>query len=256
MWTLTSPKGIISLIFGVILVGFFEFSAISTQAQSMFRSSILPVQTEIHQLGQSISASVNTLALLLTMQDSRDTSKQSASELESVRARIQILEEENEQLRKQAGLPIKPENSGLLLTTVLSTPYRYVAAGSNSGVRVGALVLADSTVVGMISFVESDVSKVTLIQEDSSVLLVGITNNAQKGLLRAKDGKLLFTEVPHSSTVSIGDRVLTAGQDGVKSGLLVGVVAENATTPTDPMQTFVLSQLSSFDTATMVELLL
>jgi rod shape-determining protein MreC len=100
---------------------------------------------------------------------------------------------------------IARDPSGVLQTVLLG-------AGSDAGVRVGNIVVSDQGVVGRVSDVGPDYSKVLLITDPASSLSAIIQGSRATGIVRGQYGDTLVMEwILQTEKVEVGDTVITAG---------------------------------------------
>ncbi|MEM9592657.1 MAG: rod shape-determining protein MreC [Acidobacteriota bacterium] len=94
-------------------------------------------------------------------------------------------------------------------------------------------VMADQGLVGRIVVTAGSYAKVQLITDRSASASAMVWRTRRQGLLQGRGrGSLRLSDVPNQSDVQTGDRVVTAGLDGIyPRGLQIGVVRSALTTP-------------------------
>jgi len=138
--------------------------------------------------------------------------------------RLQNVEAENQELR------LLLENSDRRLgTTIITSPITSFAqtrlpVGSEQGVRVGALVLYRNNLLARVSQVEPKQSQITLLQHLTEGGILAVTEGGVKGLVKGDGWQVLLTEVTSGQTLRPQELVLTAGQEGVEKGLVIGQI--------------------------------
>ena len=167
----------------------------------------------------------------------------------TLRADVDRLTLENVRLREEAfaaqqaarlgavakGLPfetvaatvIARDPSNILATIVLG-------AGTDEGVKVGHVVVSDQGLVGRVSEVGSNYSKVLLITDPSSTLSALVEGSRATGIVRGQYGDSLIMDwILQTETVKVGDVVVTAGlglgaelRSLYPKGLVVGKVLQ------------------------------
>ena len=126
----------------------------------------------------------------------------------------------------EAGV-IGRDPSGVLRSVLLDR-------GTDAGVRLGSVVIADRGVVGRVSEVGPDYAKVLLITDSASTVSALVQGSRATGILRGQYGDTLVLDwVLQTEPVKAGDVVLTAGLalgDELRSlypkGLVLGTVVE------------------------------
>ena len=130
-------------------------------------------------------------------------------------------------LRTTAATVIARDPSNILATLVLGV-------GSDDGVRVGHVVLSEQGLVGRVSEVGTNYSKVILITDPSSTVSALVEGSRATGIVRGQYGDTLIMDwLLQTETVKVGDVVVTAGLglgDELRSlypkGLVIGKVLQ------------------------------
>lgn len=230
---------IIGVNFAAVFVGIVvaQVTGVTDALQTHLRATLIPIQQLESVAFQQLSAPIESLSRYWQRSQDFATLEKANVQLQVELAALSGGQAENEQL-----------------VPVVSYPYRYIRFGAEDGARIGQLILVEKTLVGRISSVDQRVSQVKLLSDSGVAAIVVETNNGQRGIILGKNDSLRFTEVPQTASVNQGDRVMTAGQEGVEQGLLVGTVGQELSLPTDSVRTFELLQTYSFDTAEKVEI--
>jgi rod shape-determining protein MreC len=181
---------------------------------------------------------------------------QAISEIETLRAdnaalrtEVDRLTLENVQLREAAFAAQQAAKLGDIAKTL---PFETVAApviardpsnilativlgvGTNDGVKVGHVVLSEQGLVGRVSEVGTNYSKVLLITDPSSTLSALVEGSRATGIVRGQYGDSLIMDwILQTERVKAGDVVVTAGLglgDELRSlypkGLVVGKILQ------------------------------
>ena len=122
---------------------------------------------------------------------------------------------------------IARDPTGVLHTVVLGI-------GTDDGVKVGHVVLSDQGLVGRVSEVGTNYSKVLLVTDSSSVVSALVQGSRATGIVRGQFGDALIMDWPlQTEPVKEGDVVITAGLgigDELRSlypkGLVIGTIAQ------------------------------
>ena len=104
----------------------------------------------------------------------------------------------------------------------------YIDKGSNDGIERDFAVITAGGIVGKVLEVFPSVSKVLMINDQSSGAGVYLEKSRLQGVLRGTpNGELIVERVMSDEQVSAGDQVLTSGGDRIfPKGLPVGVVTK------------------------------
>ena len=156
---------------------------------------------------------------------------------------------ENVRLREQA---IAGQQAERLLTLQRAIPFESVPApviardptgvlhsivlgiGTDDGVKTGHIVLSDQGLVGRVSEVGTNYSKVLLVTDSSSVVSALVQGSRATGIVRGQFGDALIMDwLLQTEPVKEGDVVITAGLgigDELRSlypkGLVIGTIAQ------------------------------
>jgi rod shape-determining protein MreC len=122
---------------------------------------------------------------------------------------------------------IARDPSGVLKTIV-------IGAGTDQGVRVDQVVLAEQGVVGRVSEAGSNYAKVLLVTDSSSSVSALVQTSRASGIVRGEYGDTLVMEwILQSDPVKPGDIVVTAGlgignelRSLYPKGLVIGTVVD------------------------------
>jgi rod shape-determining protein MreC len=147
-------------------------------------------------------------------------------------ARLEGAEGENELLREQ--LKLLPRDKFKLLTTDVighsvdgAREGLIINRGTADGLREGLPVIVnDGIVVGSIVKADIATSVVMLISDTNFRLAANVQGTKAQGLIQGDKGLDIFLEqVPRSEKINVGDKVVTAGVDGLfPANLLVGTI--------------------------------
>ncbi|HRC84260.1 MAG TPA: rod shape-determining protein MreC [Thermoanaerobaculia bacterium] len=144
--------------------------------------------------------------------------------------RLQGLEREAEQLA-DALSQVRREPSKLRPATVVyldqKSWLRTLVLYTGASAEVNQPVLASSGLVGRVVKVAGSYAKVQMLSDPEAGVGALLEGSRRQGVLRgAGGGRLLLEYVPRQTEVTLGERVLTAGIDGVyPPGILIGTVA-------------------------------
>ena len=195
--------------------------------------SLGPFARLVHGVGDlfaSASSSARTRRQLLA---ENETLRAEVLELKRGELRREGLEEENEALAKtlafarRKAAELRPaevvyaDHGSWLRALIL-----YVGEAQGRA-RLNEPVLTADGLVGRIVHLSGPYAKVQLISDRAAAVGVELERSRRQGVLRGSNpGELLLDFIPRQAEIEIGERVLTAGIDGVyPRGVPVGVVA-------------------------------
>lgn len=143
---------------------------------------------------------------------------QRLTELELENGRLRAGAREYQQLREELSLP-RIASSPLEPLELLAMSGEPIPAsatlsgGRNRGVRVGQVVITRDGLVGRITEVYGSSSRVSLLTDPSVSVACEVDTTGVLGVVRfvtSPTAQLLFTSVPFTDTVKVGERVLTS----------------------------------------------
>jgi rod shape-determining protein MreC len=200
---------------------------------------LIPVQRVLADVGAAGDRFASAISQIDRLRDDN-------SRLQTENDRLTL---ENVRLREQA---IVGQQAERLLALQRSVPFESVAApviardpsgvlhsivlgiGTDDGVKVGHVVLSDQGLVGRISEVGTNYSKVLLVTDSSSVVSALVQGSRATGIVRGQFGDSLIMDwLLQTEPVKEGDVVITAGLgigDELRSlypkGLVIGTISQ------------------------------
>lgn len=170
---------------------------------------------------------------------------QRLTQLEIENAHLRDAGRENARLRAELGLPgaaaitLKPVE----LIAMSGEPVpgsATVSAGRDRGIRVGDVVVTRDGLVGRVSEVYPGTARVAMLTDPSVSVACEVESTGVLGIVRfvpSPRPQLLFTSVPFTDTVRVGERVLTSALSRrYPRGIPVGRVARLGRDPSGLMQ--------------------
>ncbi|WP_278848815.1 rod shape-determining protein MreC, partial [Leuconostoc lactis] len=185
----------------------------------------------------AIGRTANSIGNLLSTFEENRALKAKIDEFAQDKVRLQTVEEENRELKKQLKLEATlTDFKTVTAVTISRSPTTWqsqlvINKGSKSGLKKGMPVLAGSGIIGRISEVNTTNAKVALISdtgEDANRFAITIKGNKGdvNGIVTDFDretNQLIMGQVTSDNEIKAGDLVETSGLGGViPSGLYVG----------------------------------
>jgi rod shape-determining protein MreC len=200
---------------------------------------LIPVQQVLAGVGAAGDRFASAIAQIDELRDDN-------SRLQTENDRLTL---DNVRLREQA---IAGQQAERLLTLQRNVPFESVPApviardptgvlhsivlgiGTDDGVKSGHIVLSDQGLVGRVSEVGTNYSKVLLVTDSSSVVSALVQGSRATGIVRGQFGDSLIMDwLLQTEPVKEGDVVITAGLgigDELRSlypkGLVIGTIAQ------------------------------
>jgi rod shape-determining protein MreC len=210
------------------------------RGSSTFLTQLLvPVQQVLAGVGAAGDRFASAIAQIDELRDdnSRLLTENERLTLENVRLREQAIagQQAERLLTLQRAIPfesvpapvIARDPTGVLHSIVLGI-------GTDDGVKTGHIVLSDQGLVGRVSEVGTNYSKVLLVTDSSSVVSALVQGSRATGIVRGQFGDSLIMDwLLQTEPVKEGDVVITAGLgigDELRSlypkGLVIGTIAQ------------------------------
>jgi len=212
------------------------------------RSLVIPIVSRLHFL--NVQAPISGEFTCDSNSPSSTVNNENKQQLGILGARVNILENENMELKKQ--IDFKSDKKINLVTTAVlgrsldTTENTIIIDGGESlGIKVNQPVIAGAGVlVGKVVKVENDIAIVRLIN-DSLYKISGMIINKDNSLGTVEGGyglSLRLKFIPRNEVVRVGDSVVTGGlETECPKGLLIGTVAVIENEAYKPFQQAVLT---------------
>ena len=226
------------VIVSVLLLGLRNTDLV-TGTSTFLTQLLVPVQRVLADVGATGDRFASAIAQI-------DSLRENNSRLQTENDRLTL---ENVRLREQA---IAGQQAEKLLTLQRTVPFESVPApviardpagvlhsivlglGTDDGVKVGHVVLSDQGLVGRISEVGTNYSKVLLVTDSSSVVSALVQGSRATGIVRGQFGDSLIMDwLLQTEPVKEGDVVITAGlgigeelRSLYPKGLVIGTIAQ------------------------------
>lgn len=195
------------------------------------QAAVAPVSAAGDWLFTPVFAVQNYFGGLGVSREEIDALRQQNTELRASVAELEEARLENERLQKIVGF-IEASKLDALGARVIGRPPSawegslLIDRGSADGVKTGMPVLAPEGLLGQTVEVTEHSAKVRLITDQRSGVAALIQATRAEGVVRGSiEGLLSMEYVSRTSTVTVGDVVITSGMGGVyPKGLMIGEV--------------------------------
>ncbi len=200
---------------------------------------LVPVQRVLADVGAAGDRFAQAIAQIdqLREDNSRLQIENDRLTLENVRLREQAIagQQAERLLALQRTVPFESTPAPVIARDPTGVLHSIVlGAGTDDGVKVGHVVLSDQGLVGRVSEVGTNYSKVLLVTDSSSVVSALVQGSRATGIVRGQFGDSLIMDwLLQTEPVKEGDVVITAGLalgDGLRSlypkGLVIGRIAQ------------------------------
>ena len=229
---------VLLVVVSVLLLGLRNTDVVTGSA-TFLTQLLVPVQRVLADVGATGDRFASAIAQIDSLRDdnSRLQTENDRLTLENVRLREQAIagQQAEKLLTLQRTVPfesvpapvIARDPSGVLHSIVLGL-------GTDDGVKVGHVVLSDQGLVGRISEVGTNYSKVLLVTDSASVVSALVQGSRATGIVRGQFGDSLIMDwLLQTEPVKEGDVVITAGlgigeelRSLYPKGLVIGTIAQ------------------------------
>ena len=224
-----SVKLIIGLLAAGVLLIFFNYYFMAGRSYSIIRlgDPLAGLFSATENIGGFFDRIKNWHRLSSENSELKEANIRLVSDL----AELQRLKDDNKFLREALSLPAEMRD---ILTTAHVYYYNYtpgsvnflINKGERDGISRGDIVMTEERVlVGRISEVFSDSSRVSILSDEDFKITVSIIGRKTKGIARGSaDGSVYLDLVVQDEEVTTGDTVASSGDDLFPASLIVGTI--------------------------------
>jgi rod shape-determining protein MreC len=148
---------------------------------------------------------------------------------EELQARVQEVEMKNQKLQELLGFVSSQKKKGIVTPIIGRSADHWwnqvtLGRGSKDGILAGFVVMAPGGLVGRVTSVSPNTSRVLLVSDPTSRVGAGVTRSANMGFVKGKSKKNAVVEFfDNSPNIKVGDVVTTSSFSQLfPSGLPVG----------------------------------
>lgn len=123
--------------------------------------------------------------------------------------------------------------------------YITIYKGSNAGIKENMVVINDLGLVGVITDVSENNSKVQLITSNESNISVKI--NESYGILNVSNGSLIVSDLSNYDNISVGDKIYTSGIGNLIGDIYIGEVSNISLNSTNIEKIITVTPAVDFD---------
>ena len=199
--------------------------------QTWILTASAPAAITLSNLSRAITRAFDSGAELLTTRSENSRLKEEIvkkdQELFTLRARVTSEELDRQLLAGSSVLPkILTAAPVLLVENRAGLQSAVIGAGSQQGVSVGCPIAVPEGLVGRVVTVGRSIARAQLLVDASAAAGARIVRTGEVGVVRGDGrGRLRLQNIPTTSSVQPGDRIETAGIDGIyPRGVVIGGV--------------------------------
>lgn len=227
------------LIFLVLVT--FTISAVPI-ARDVAVASLAPIIISMRRVAEPLWSAGQVIVAIPTLARENGELRARINELTALEATNREILHENDLLRKELSLSPHADNSLIaaqVISRVASVSQQEIVVnkGRDDGFKAGMAVLAQGYLIGRVTEVNANTSRITLITSPQSLLPVVLQNSRAVGLMRGGPEGLVITEIPRDVTITKDESLVSANLgDVIKSGIPVGAVSAVLSTDSDVFQ--------------------
>ena len=220
----------IILIVGLILASI-ETLGVLDPIRNAAQVVVVPIQLSLYKVKLNTETGLKTLGEIGSLRDKNVNLEEENAKLVAENAKLKLLKEENEALRKQLGAASNVDQELILATVIGESPLiskklLLIDKGEVNGIKEGMVVVVENIYVGKIYVVTPRTSSIQLVSDPENKIPV-ITDKKVKGIAVGQfSAEVELTNVVQGDTLNKGDLVLTTGEGGFPSNLVVGRIKE------------------------------
>jgi len=232
-----------TLLFIVVLALLFLLMSVSSQTRyvgetrTMFERTVMtifsPVPKVVHWVGSSLQDMYHGY---VDMRGAVDENLELRRKVAGLTTENLKLRQSEGDLRRLRSLLAYSEqfamSTSMAQTIMLDTAGRFksiiIDRGSAGGVEVNDVIANANGLVGRVVLTTKDLAKVQLVTDNNCSVGALIERTRRQGVVRGNGSSMLqMSDIPSLADVQPGDRVLTAGIDGVyPRGIPIGLVTK------------------------------
>jgi len=244
--------GIAAIIFIVLVLG--EWLGLMQPVVSFFERMLQPTVVQVSQ----ITAETNQPLILFrksfgAARRVQELEREYSQSLAKI-SELEYLEQENQELRRLFQAQEKTVGT-VIAAPIISHGQPSISAGKDEGILVGQPVLVAEMLVGLVKSTTTHQSTINLLFQNMTQPILVKTEGGIEGLVVGNGKNILLTEISKEADISIGERVITVGQEQIQPRLVVGRVQQLIDQPSAPIKQAIIHQEISFYEASIVEVL-
>jgi len=195
--------------------------------------AVSPVQRVVYKASSSVYDFFSIMTKISQLAKENNELKSERDKLLADKTSLLEAEKENETLRDQLNFqkksPFQLVPGEIIAKDASNIQNSFtINVGSSSNIREDMPVISSGMLVGKISEVHYNSSKVLLITNPNSVVNAMLQDSRAYGLVKGELGYgLIMDSIPQETKINVGDLVITSGLGGTfPKGLLLGEVSE------------------------------
>lgn len=203
-----------------------------------FRNLVFRLSTPLTRIfykgGTKTGGFFYNISQIKRLADEKSELEKKNAELELENSKLAEVLKENEVLRAELGLKAKLADQELVAADIIgrgpgdSNGGLILNKGRKDGLKEDLPVVSNGMLLGKLTEVSNDYSRLILIVDESSVVNAMVEETRASGVVKGEVGfNLIIDSIPQEYPLKIGERIITSGLGGtMPKGLIIGEVAE------------------------------
>jgi rod shape-determining protein MreC len=241
------------LLFAVLVVAVIvALNFFQKQVRNSFYLISSPIQASLWQAGDRVSDFFETIVEIKNLKKENKELKLKIQSLLAENTSLKELKSENETLRTALNIGLQEEFRLTMVQVIgkdISQGLLTINRGSKQGIAKDLAVITEQkNLIGKISEVYDDFSKIMLISDKISSFDAKIQEQEIFGVVKGKGGLNLFIDrVPQEKEIKTGDILVTSALGGIfPESLLVGEIKDVKKSDIEPFQQAEISVFFNF----------
>ena len=212
-----------------------------------------PIRRSISESSLSSNRFFSGVREFVSLQKQNKELSKKIKDLNLDKSKLKELEIENENLKKQLGFIQEHKELSLIPAKIIGREptsfldYIIIDKGSDEGVREGNAVVSDGFLIGKISEVEKNQSRITLITSKDSIVQAMLQISRVRGVLKGGLSGITMESIPQDVEVSNNENIITSGLGGdMMQGLSIGEVVSQQSSKAEIFKTLSVRSLVDF----------
>lgn len=242
-----------------MLLVFFHYIKILDPIERLIINAIKPFSGEIYSISADLATTYNNQASKKDLLNFVKILEEENRQLKAENAKLKSVQAENNKLRENLNF-FKEKDFGYVVADIIAEGLEnnintknnslIIDKGSQDGIAIGlAAVNKEGIIIGKITEVKKDISKVSLLTSGDCLFAAAILGESQT--IGITEGELNLTIkmnfIPQKKNIKIKDQVITSGlEKEVPKGLLIGEVSQINNNKNNIWQSVVIEPLVDF----------
>lgn len=207
--------------------------AVTSVGMGLASEILAPAQSVTRSVYSGVDQFWSNYIALVSVVGEKERLEERLSTLESEYAKLIEFKHENARLRDLLKIKQSHDLLGVTGNVIAHDPSRWadtitLDVGSQDGVQSGQAVVMGGGVVGQVISSGISTSRVLLLTDPTSGVDAILQETRVRGVVEGKgEFRLFWNYVLNDHEISVGERIVTSGKDGIfPRGLVVGVVSD------------------------------